>query len=182
MTKSKQHISDGDILHQSLKRPWMFSMLVDKYQKKFLRKSFEMLRSKEASEDAVQETFLKIYKNADKFKEKVGTSFNSWAYKILINTCYDEIERRKPENLEHMDFADLDQAGFTEGIDAGIVSYVQSILKRMPTNLSRLLKLYFFEEKSQKEIADEEGMTETAVRSRIHRAKKYFKKIALQIT
>ena len=155
-------------------------MLIDKYQKSFLRKSVSILRSKEAAEDAVQDTFLKIYKNAEKFKEKKGANFNSWAYKILTNTCYDEITRKKKENQESFDFADLDVIMPMQTEDVGTVSYVQSILERMPKNLSYFLKLYFFEDKSQKEIAVSEGMTEVAVRSRIHRAKKYFKNIALQ--
>ena len=180
MKKTKHKISDGEILRQSLSRPWMFSMLVQKYQKPFLRKSIKVLHSKEAAEDAVQDTFLKIYKNAQKFSEKRNASFNSWAYKILLNTCYDEVARKKKANLETFEFADLDSIVPMQTEDTATVSYVQSVLQKMPKNLSHFLKLYFFEEKSQKEIAEEQGMTEVAVRSRIHRAKKYFKNIALQ--
>ena len=44
------------------------------------------MKRKEDTEDTVQETFVKIYLNAKKFKkEKTGDSFKNWAYKILIN-------------------------------------------------------------------------------------------------
>src|SRR5579872_1892465 len=182
--KVKKHtLSDKDILEQSLKKPWLFSVLVEKYEKAFLRKSIGMLHSHEAAEDAVQDTFLKIYKNAHQFTLRPGASFSSWAYKILINNCYDELARRnKARQVEAFDFADLDLFGSTatDTEDGADYSYVHSILLRMPEKLSRFLRLYFFEAKSQKQIALEERMSETAVRSRIHRAKKHFKNLLTQ--
>ena len=179
--RKNETLSDSEILNKSLKWPWMFGLLVKKYQTPLLRKSLKVLHSKEDAEDAVQETFLKIYKNADKFVERENASFSSWAYKILLNACYDEIKRKKKIQVKTMEFADLDIAGTTEYADTENQSFVESVLVRMPQNLSKFLKLYFLEEKSQKEIAQQEQMSLVAVRSRIHRAKKYFKNIALQI-
>lgn len=181
--KTKKHIvhtlSDSEVLRQSALRPWMFSMLVDRYQKAFLRKSMKMLGSNEAAEDAVAETFLKIYKNAHQFSERKGASFRSWAYKILINTCYNELARRtKARQVESYGFADLDAISSASDDSGDNRSYVQSVMARMPKSLSRFLELYFFEEKSQREIAESEHMSEVAVRSRIHRAKKSFRDIA----
>ncbi len=154
-------------------------MLVDRYQKAFMRKSMKMLGSSEAAEDAVADTFLKIYKNAHQFSERRGASFRSWAYKILTNTCYNELIRRNKARLvETYDFADLDVVGSTESESTDTSSYVHSVLARMPQSLSRFLKMYFFEDRSQKEIAVQEHMSEVAVRSRIHRAKKTFKDLA----
>jgi RNA polymerase sigma-70 factor (ECF subfamily) len=183
-TKHTVHtLSDSEILHQSGDRPWMFSMLVDRYQKAFLRRSVKMLGSSESAEDVVADTFLKIYKNAHQFSERRGASFRSWAYKILMNTCYNELARRnKARVVEAYDFADLDVIGEgTSGRDFESDdrrSYVRSVLKIMPKSLSHFLELYFFEDKSQKEIALQENMSEIAVRSRIHRAKQSFKDVA----
>ena len=179
--RKNQTLSDSEILNKSLKWPWMFGLLVKKYQTPLLRKSLKILHSKEDAEDAVQETFLKIYKNADKFTERENASFNSWAYKILLNTCYDEIKRKKKIQVKTMEFADLDIAGATEYADTENQSFIESVLVRMPQNLSKFLRFYFLEEKSQKEIAEQEKMSLVAVRSQIHRAKKHFKNIALQM-
>ena len=162
----------------------MFGMLVDKYQKAFLRKSFSILRSSEMAEDAVQETFLKIYKYAHTFSEQDNAKFSSWAYKILTNTCYDmsEEKARRQSQVTNMDFADLDTAGFTsEYAGTERVSFVRSILFRIPTNLSRILSLYFFEDKSYEEIAIAEHLSLSAVKSRLHRAKKHFKNLAIKM-
>jgi RNA polymerase sigma factor (sigma-70 family) len=184
-TNKSENLSDGEVLRESLQKPWMFGLLVNRYQKAFLRKSLQMLRSKEEAEDAVQETFLKIYKNALQFSEREEANFSSWAYKILTNNCYDILNRKNKVFIETLEFADLDTAGASSYENpyenTENKSFIEGVMARMPKNLSRLLKLYFLEEKSQKEIAEEENISLVAVRSRIHRAKKYFKEIALQI-
>ncbi len=173
--------TDEEVLRESLEKPWMFEIIVRRYEVAFLKKGRSILYSHESAEDAVQDTFLKIYKNAHKFKEESGAGFSSWAYRILTNTCLDELDRQKRHKSVGLEFHDLDISARVEFELKGDYSYVKTTLEKMPENLSRFLKLYFFEEKSQREIAKEEGMSEVAVRSRIHRAKKYFKDLMLQI-
>lgn len=185
LMSTNTHISDVEVLQKSQSRPWMFGILVDRYQKAFLRKGVKILHSKEAAEDAVQETFLKIYKYAGSFSEKENASFSSWGYKILVNTCTTIASKKAGEmaKVEAMDFSDLDKASFVseyENIER--VSYVGSILRLLPNKFSRLLHLYFFEEKSYEEIALSENISVSSVRSGIHRAKKQLKGLILKIS
>lgn len=162
----------------------MFGIILDRYQEAFLRKASYILRSSDAAEDAVQETFLKVYKYADRFSERENASFRSWAYKILTNVCYDAAEKRSRDSarVKILDTTDLDIAGSIDDANMhGQVSQVQSVLARLPENLSRLITLYFFEEKSYEEIAINENISLSAVRSGLHRAKKKFKSIAIEM-
>lgn len=183
--KSTVQSSDAKILKDSQDYPWMFAMLVDRYQEVFLRKGLYLLRSQDDAEDAVQDTFIKIYKYAHKFSEKKrNASFRSWAYKILINTCYDYASKKalSSSRVKLMDFADLDVSGGVEFFsDKNQASFVQSVLARLPQRLSRLLALYFFEDKSYEEIASLERISLSAVRSNLHRAKRQFKDLALKM-
>lgn len=45
------------------------------------------------AEDAVQESFLKIFRGAKTFRG--GAAFSTWIYRITVNTCYDVLRRRK---------------------------------------------------------------------------------------
>lgn len=45
------------------------------------------------AEDAVQEAFLKIFRGAGSFRGSAAVS--TWIYRILVNTCYDALRRRK---------------------------------------------------------------------------------------
>ena len=92
----KEHeLTDQELLQLSLKRPAVFEVLVSRYEDAFLRKANSVLHNNEDSEDVVQETFTKIYLNAGRFQPQEGASFSSWAYKILINTCYTFHQKRK---------------------------------------------------------------------------------------
>ncbi len=158
-------------------------MLVDRYQEAFLRRASYILHSQEMAEDAVQDTFLKIYKYTDSFSERKNASFNSWAYRILTNTCYSYASQKKvrTERVVNLEFDALDAAGQGEVMRGDDLSVVESLLSRLPVRLSRLLTLYFFEEKSYEEIATIEEISLSAVKSGLHRAKKQLKEVAINI-
>jgi len=59
--------------------------------------------------------------------------------------------------------------------------YIDSVLSRMPEHLGRVLKLHFIEGRPQEEIAKMEGVSVGAIKTRVHRAKKEFKKINVTI-
>lgn len=162
----------------------MFGLLVDRYQSAFLRKASYLLGSSMAAEDAVQDTFLKVYRNAGKFAERPGVNFSSWAYKILINTCYDYSRRRVIESgrVKKLEFEELDLLGAAQSENREQASFVNSVLARLPDRLARLLRLYFFEDRSYEEIAAIEKASLSAVKSGLHRAKKQFKTIAVEMT
>ncbi|MGE5567542.1 MAG: RNA polymerase sigma factor [Rhodospirillales bacterium] len=55
--------------------------------------AFHMLGDHADAEDAVQETFLKLYRGLDGFAGQ--SNFLSWVYRILINTCRDQQRRTR---------------------------------------------------------------------------------------
>lgn len=172
--------TDAQVIREAQTYPWMFGILVDRYQGPFLRRATKILRSPTLAEDAVQDTFIKIYKHGGKFSHRAGASFSSWAYRILTNTCYDYASREAEERgrVARTEFSELDAFGASEQGSGEEASLVHSILLRLPTRLSRLLYLYFFEEKSYQEIAAVEQISLSAVKSGLHRAKKQFKEVA----
>jgi RNA polymerase sigma-70 factor (ECF subfamily) len=62
--------------------------------------AFHMLGDRADAEDAVQETFLKLYRGMDGFAGQ--SSFSTWVYRILVNTCRDQqrrMQRQRPAVL-----------------------------------------------------------------------------------
>ncbi len=57
-----------------------------------------LLSSTHEAEDAIQETFLRVYRNVAGFKGE--SSFTSWIYRILVNVCYDLMRKRKQRKPE----------------------------------------------------------------------------------
>jgi len=170
--------SDKEVLALSVESPSAFELIVDRYQKPFLRTALGVLKNRESAEDVVQETFTKIYFNAARFKDQEGASFKSWAYRILLNTSfsyYKKLKRDRGATLE------IDQSFYENIGDVKVDEFqkkeelrdmVASVLSRMPRHLARVLTLHYIKDMPQREIAEKEGLTVSAVKTRVHRAKK----------
>ena len=172
---------DEVVLEHSMEHPALFRVLVDRYQDAFLRKAESIIHSREEAEDIVQETFTKIYFNARRFKTAEGATFKSWGYKILVNTTFTHYQKLKKKGATHIEldpefYETLpDPANYKE--EDIMRDYVASFLSKMPAQLARPLRLHFLEEYSQKEIADMEGSTVSAVKTKIYRAKREFERL-----
>lgn len=172
---------DEELLEYSLESPGLFRLLVERYQDAFLRKADSVIHNREEAEDIVQETFTKIYFNARRFRPVEGATFKSWGYKILMNTTFTHYQKLKKKGAAHIEldpefYETLpDPANYTE--EETMRDYVASFLSKMPSQLSRPLRLHFIDEYSQKEIAEMEGTTVSAVKTKIYRAKREFERL-----
>lgn len=172
-------MSDVEVLMASRTAPAAFEELVDRYEDAFLRKANSILYTREDAEEVVQDTFTRIYLYADRYTPQEGASFSSWGYMILTRLAFTRYQKMKkergrtvaldPELYERLP----DTSEFLE--DLSIRDEVLVALARIPEAASRILRLQFIDGKSQEEIAELEGSTVSAVKTRVHRAKKLFK-------
>lgn len=176
-------VSDEVLLARSVKNPHLFEVLVDRYEEAFLRKAFYILGNKEAAEDAVQDAFVKMYRNAKRFVPQPGAGFKSWGYRILVNTCFTAYKKHKNEK---MFLADLDpeiqelisdKRTGEEKENMLNRDEVSSLLNHLPESLSEVMRLHFIEGKPHADVAKIVGISEGAVRARVHRAKKELQEI-----
>ncbi|OGG47487.1 hypothetical protein A3D66_00280 [Candidatus Kaiserbacteria bacterium RIFCSPHIGHO2_02_FULL_50_9] len=174
--------ADEEVLRRSIKKPAFFAVLLDRYEDAFLRKAESIVHNREEAEDIVQEAFAKIYQYGGRFVTVEGASFKSWGYKILMNTAFTHYQKRKrqwqetaeldPELYEMLPDRESRQFEKEEMRD-----YLISVFSRMPEHFARILQFHFLDGLPQKEIAKREDISVGAVKTRIHRAKKEFKKV-----
>ena len=171
-------LGDAEILSRVGKEPELFAILVRRYEAPLLRRAHKILYSPEEAEEAVQDAFTKMYLYADKYRPQEGASFASWAYTILNRVAYTKYRAVRTEQGKRADllpeqYESLpDEHGeFIE--DLTIRNEVLAALAKLPETAANVLRLQFIEGKSQEEIANEE---DPAVKTRVHRAKKLFKK------
>ena len=182
MSDVKENMKDEEVLALSTRDPKYFAVLVDKYEKPFLRKAMHVLRNREDAEDAVQDTFTKIYMNSSRFREVKGARFSSWGYKILLNTCFTKYNKNKRSfTVPHEFYAFIPDLNTQQFERQEETDYVVSVMEKMSETSFMVLWMYFFEGKSHKEIANEKDITVGAVKARMHRAKKEFRKHNLAI-
>lgn len=173
--------TDEEILALSVSRPSLFEILVGRYEDAFQRKARTILPEKEDAEDAVQETFVKIYMNAGRFKVQEGAKFSSWGYKILINTCLSAYKKKKRVQTGRTHVEEEVLYNFSDGVKTGekeeLHDLVARLLSSIPGHMSEAVELHYLLDFSQKEIADRSGESVAAVKTRIFRAKQELKKI-----
>ncbi|MBX2866591.1 RNA polymerase sigma factor [Candidatus Kaiserbacteria bacterium] len=173
--------TDEEILVRAQGEPWLFAVLLERYQDAFLRKAGTILFDIRDAEEVVQDAFTKIYLNAGRFDRHAG-SFSSWGYKILVNTAltrYNKCKREgkrvitlDPEIWEYLG-KEENHSGFEEERDG-----IERVLEKMPTQFAQVLRLHYLERWPQKDIAKEMGKSPGAVKALVHRAKESFKKNA----
>jgi len=173
-------LTDAEILARSKREPELFAVLVRRYEAALLRRARTILRNPEDAEEVVQDAFTKMYLYADKYRPQEGASFSSWMYTILNRVAYTKYVARRKESghraelePEHYESLPDARAEFLE--DLSIRDEVIAALARLPETSAKILRLQFIEGKSQEEIAEKEGLSVPAVKTRVHRAKKLFK-------
>jgi len=70
----------------------VFEEIVLKYQDRIYNLCLHMLGNAHDAEDAAQDSFIKAYRNLEKFQS--GSTLYTWLYRIAVNTCIDY--RRRP--------------------------------------------------------------------------------------
>lgn len=91
------HPDISEIIRRSkLNDSQSFRQLVEMYQSFVFRVSFRLLCNEDEALDAVQETFLRVWKHLDSFR--MDMRFTTWLYRIATNICYDRIKSLKRHN------------------------------------------------------------------------------------
>ncbi len=82
-----------------------FNYLVMIYQDIAYNVAFRILADQHSADDAVQNAFISAFHNINKFR---GGSFRAWILRIVTNSCYDELRRRKRQPTTPLDPIDSD--------------------------------------------------------------------------
>ncbi len=181
-TDNAKELSDEEILARSQAQPWIFAVLLERYQDAFMRKAMTIIHNQLDAEEIVQDAFTKIYMNAHRFEVQEGAKFSSWAYRILMNTAFTRYQKRVKEGhrfvnidpeFEQLIGEKAEHSGFAEKRDA-----IERVLERMPGHFVVVLRMHYLERWSHADIADETGETVGTIKARIHRAKAAFRKEA----
>ncbi|MEZ4528196.1 MAG: sigma-70 family RNA polymerase sigma factor [Desulfobacterales bacterium] len=166
-------------------------LLIRRYQEKAYAIAWSMCgRDREEAKDIVQDTFLKVLRNISKFQGK--SSFYTWFYRILVNTCLDRRRREsvwkkiffpwnpKQERDEDSDSSleevpdmseDADPLKMLSGKEFG--KEVQKVLDSLSEKQRTVFQLKVFHDMSIPEIAEVMNTAQGTVKSHLFRATRY---------
>lgn len=136
-----------------------------------------LLGSVSDAEDAVQETFLKIYRGAGAFRG--GAAFSTWIYRILLNTCYDAMRRRKRRREEP---PPSDSSALRLELPVTLEDHplrleLEDSVARLPEKPRSVFLLHAVEGFSHREIGEMLGVSEGGSRTLLFEAKRELQRL-----
>lgn len=179
---------NDELLVQRAKQgdPEAFSELVSLYEKKVYNLAYRLTGNHQDAEDMYQEAFLRVYRMLPDFRG--DASFSTWLYRIVSNTCVDELRRRKRQRTVSINAAVETNDGEMERElpsdedtpedqlqRVEVRHLVQYGLEGLDEEFRLVLVLRYVNELSYNQIAEATGLPLGTVKSRLNRALKALK-------
>jgi len=156
-----------------------FTELVETYQSHVYNLCYRMLGEPEAAEDAAQETFLRAFQHLHRYDQR--RPFATWLLSIAAHYCIDRIRRRKfsfislDQDEEH-DAPELPDAEAAKPEDEAVRreqrEQMQGAIRKLDSVDRAAIVLRYWHDCSEAEIAETLNLTVSAVKSRLHRARR----------
>lgn len=165
-----------------------FAQLVEQYQTPVYNLCYRMLGEPESAEDAAQESFLRAYQNISRYDRQ--RPFATWLLSIAAHYCIDRLRRRR-FTIFSLDAERDDDERPTELPDQAAINPEQEAVRHeeqqeIQTALGGLdatdraaIVLRYWYDFSEVEIAESLKLTVSAVKSRLHRARKAVARLML---
>jgi RNA polymerase sigma factor (sigma-70 family) len=159
--------------------------LIYKYEQRLFRFICRYIRDEEAARDLLQETFVRLYFNARKFKPRA--KFSTWLHAIATNLCRD-YSRSKQYRQARITFSSeaLDRSETRIPSDVSMpgdalvsaerLAALEAAISELPHKLKTALILFALENRSQAECAELLGVSAKTVETRVYRARKILEK------
>ncbi len=164
--------------------------LVAAYGDRAYRLAIGITGSGPDAEEAVQDAFWSVVRKIDAFRG--DSSFGSWIYRITANAAYQKLRGRARRRLEisldevlppfHEDgrhagpISDWSASIHDPAVQAELRAALASAIGELPVQYRAVIVLHDVEGLSMAEVAGSVGITEAAVKSRVHRARLFLRK------
>lgn len=162
-----------------------FEEVVRQYESKVYSLARGLTRNDEDAQDAVQDTFLSVFKNVKSFKG--GSSLSTWIYRITVNAALMKIRRRRhDERTVSIDEAmpTFDEDGHRVAslpdwnplademlLNKELGGHLRQAIEALEADYRTVLIMRDQEGLDNEEVAAVLGLSVAAVKSRLHRAR-----------
>ncbi len=174
-TQRLQNLSEDDFsieLVTSGATASLFVEIVRRYQQQIYYHCRNLLLSHDDADDAAQNTFIKVWQNANQFKG--DSRLRTWVYRIATNESINLIRKRKPTidfDEAQPEMADMiTEDLYLSGDDISLK--LQKALCYLPFKQKLVFTLRYFEDLTYEEIAVLTSTSEGALKASYHHAVK----------
>ncbi len=174
-----QHITDQELLEQFYadhNNEWL-GILLQRYTLLLLGVSMKYLKNEEEAKDSVQQIFLKVIQELQKYKVEY---FKSWLYMVAKNHCLMKLRERQgkitAEISDKLSAKPEDETDMQQLTDNDHTLELMEIsLKELNPEQQQCVTLFYLQKKSYQEVSDETGFSMLQVKSYIQNGKRNLK-------
>ncbi|WP_246169293.1 RNA polymerase sigma factor [Rudanella paleaurantiibacter] len=151
--------------------------LYNRYSTKVYHRCMAVIRDTNKAQDYTHDIFIRIFARLDRFQER--SSFATWLYSIAYNYCVDQLRADKRLMLTALD-SQTDYHSYTteeaDGYEYNL-QLLSKVMKTMPDNEARLLRLKYQEGLDIRQIASQLNINDSAVKMRLKRSRERAKRL-----
>jgi RNA polymerase sigma-70 factor (ECF subfamily) len=159
-----------------------FEALVQRYERQIYAFTYRMMGNPDDAFDLTQECFIRAYKNIDRTNAELNVS--AWLHRIASNACLDQLRRRKRirwlpwESSKYEPLLNNHPSDNPERVAVAMenVLDVQRVLDALSERNRQALVLREYEGMSTREIGEIMGLSRSAVKSVLFRAREEFRR------
>jgi RNA polymerase sigma factor (sigma-70 family) len=180
------HIDDASLL-QHFKQPETkekaYTAIIKKYQEKLYWHIRRMLADHDDTNDVLQNTFLKVWKGLEKFRE--DSQLYTWLYRIATNECLSFMDNKKRKSadisLTGMEYMVEDKIKADENFDGKKLEWkLQLAIQQLPEKQRMVFNLRYYDEMPYEQMSRVLETSEGALKASYHHAAKKIEEFILR--
>ncbi len=148
-----------------------FRNLYEQFKDELYRASLAICRDEFYAEEAVQESFIKMFRKLNKLRDH--SSFKAWAYRIVINSSYTVI---KKHNRDWVSIDDCNIGASGDEESGATWQKLSAALSRLPKGYRNIFILHYLQELSHEQVAAVLSISVGTSKSQFHRARMQLRK------
>ena len=174
-----QHTTDQELLEQFYadhNNEWL-GILIQRYTLLLLGVSMKYLKNEEEAKDSVQQIFLKVIQELQKYKVEY---FKSWLYMVAKNHCLMKLREKQGKITAEISDKLTSKPEEETDLQALVANdhtleLMELALKELNPEQQQCVTLFYLQKKSYQEVSDETGYSMLQVKSYIQNGKRNLK-------
>jgi len=152
------------------------TILYKKYYNIIFGVCLKMIKNKPLAQDLSQDIFMKLIRKLDKFNGDNFTQLSVWVSKLSKNHTIDFIRARKTtENIDNISldlFTEIIDLSVIDNYDEIVANDIKNAISKLSEQSRKVFELYYINNYSHKEIADELNLNVGTSKSNLFKAKR----------
>ena len=176
---SQLQLTDEDLVTKCrVGESWAANELVKKYHVAFCERANYLLADLDLAKDIAQKSWMVIFDRLDELKSP--QNFKHWAFRIVYTKSIDALRKRNRMRTQQLEYAVQNEADSlmdaeTDGIDP-LKQKLLGAIKELSVPHQLIIRLFYTEDYSIKELAQLLSISEGTVKSRLFHARERLKK------